>query len=62
MWLNPQFSADLVTFNKEILHVKFHFVCSGQIWETLSSVPKDELAEQKIQGGGWWGWNDSIEP
>ena len=28
MWLNPQFSGDLVTFTKEILNGKLHFLCS----------------------------------
>ena len=28
MWLNPQFSADLVTFTKEILNGKLHFLSS----------------------------------
>ena len=27
MWLNPQFSADLVTFTGEIIDGKFHFLC-----------------------------------
>ena len=27
MWPNPQFSADLVTFTKEILDGKLHFLC-----------------------------------
>ena len=28
MWPNPQFPTDLVTFTEEILHGKFHFLCS----------------------------------
>ena len=28
MWPNPQETADLVTFTKEILHGKLHFSCS----------------------------------
>ena len=28
MWLNPQISADLVSFTKEILNEKLHFLCS----------------------------------
>ena len=28
MWLNAQFSADLVTFTEEILNGKLHFLCS----------------------------------
>ena len=28
MWPNPQFHADLVTFTKEILNGKLHFMCS----------------------------------
>ena len=27
MWLNPQETADLVTFNKDILNGKLHFLC-----------------------------------
>ena len=27
MWPNPQFPADLVTFAKEILNGKLHFLC-----------------------------------
>ena len=32
MWLNPQETADLVTFTKEILNEKLHFLCSGNAW------------------------------
>ena len=28
MWPNPQFPADLVTFNEEILNGNLHFLCS----------------------------------
>ena len=28
MWPNPQLPADLVTFTKEILNGKLHFLCS----------------------------------
>ena len=28
MWLNPQFSADLVTFTGEIFNGKLYFLCS----------------------------------
>ena len=28
MWLNPQETADLVTFTEEILNGKLHFLCS----------------------------------
>ena len=28
MWTNPQFPADLVTFTKEILNGKLHFLCN----------------------------------
>ena len=28
MWLNPQFSADFVTFTEEILNGKLHFLCN----------------------------------
>ena len=27
MWLNPQETADLVTFTEEILNGKLHFLC-----------------------------------
>ena len=29
MWLNPQETADLVTFTEEILNGKLHFLCNG---------------------------------
>ena len=29
MWPNPQFPADFVTFNKEILNEKLHFLYIG---------------------------------
>ena len=36
MWPNPHFSADLVTFTKETLNGKFHFLWSaGYIGEFL---------------------------
>ena len=28
MWLNPQFSADFVTFTEEILNGKLHYLCN----------------------------------
>ena len=28
---NPQFSADLVTFNEELLNGKLHFLCSEHV-------------------------------
>ena len=28
MWLNPQETADLVTFTEEILYGKLHFLCN----------------------------------
>ena len=30
MWPNPQDTADLVTFTKEIRHGKLHFLCCDQ--------------------------------
>ena len=30
MWLNPQETADLVTFTEEILSGKYHFLCSEE--------------------------------
>ena len=32
MWLNPQETADLVTFTEEILNGKRHILCSGSIF------------------------------
>ena len=32
MWPNPQETADLVTYNEEILNGKFHFLCSDILW------------------------------
>ena len=32
MWPNPQFHANLVTFTKEILNGKLHFLCSVLKW------------------------------
>ena len=29
MWPNPQETADLITFNEEILNEKLHFLCSA---------------------------------
>ena len=36
MWPNPQFPVDLVTFTKEILNGKLHFLCSvvSDIYDT----------------------------
>ena len=31
MWPNPEFPADLVTFNEEIFNGKLHFLCSGRV-------------------------------
>ena len=33
MWLNPQETADLDTFNEEILNAKLHFLCSDAFLE-----------------------------
>ena len=42
MWLNPQFSADLVTFNEEIYNGKLHFLCSGSgSWYTATPHWRD---------------------
>ena len=38
MWPNPQEVADLVTFTKEILNGKHHFVCSVTMIFCLASV------------------------
>ena len=37
MWLNPQETADLVTFTEEILNGKFHFLGS----ESCNPFPQD---------------------
>ena len=44
MWPNPQETADLVTFTKEILNVKFHFLCSVNLvfWKFIS-LPSEQL-------------------
>ena len=39
MWPNPQKTADLVTFNDEILNGKLHFLCSADI-SHLCKKPK----------------------
>ena len=38
MWPNPQEVADLVTFTKEILNGKHHFLCSVTMIFCLASV------------------------
>ena len=35
MWPNPQFSADLVTFTKEILNGKLHFLYRASCFEAF---------------------------
>ena len=37
--LNPQFSADLVTFIEEILNRKLHFLCSRGPLKDIVSMP-----------------------
>ena len=34
MWLNPQLSADFVTFTEKILNGKLHFLCSDKVLRT----------------------------
>ena len=36
MWPNPQFPADFVTFTKETLKGKLHFLCN--VYEIISGV------------------------
>ena len=38
MWPNPQFPADLLTFTKEILNGKLHFLCSDAAFVYLKVV------------------------
>ena len=40
MWPNPQETGDLVTFTKEILNKKLHFLCSAcaEIYEEYFNV------------------------
>ena len=41
MWPNPRFTADLVTFTKEILNGKLHFLCCVlQIIITIITIAK----------------------
>ena len=40
MWPNPQETADLVTFTKEILNGKLHFLCSDLGAISQSERPK----------------------
>ena len=50
MWPNPKFLADLVTFTKEILNGKFHFLYSDSFsyaTETLSIVWNDWCTRKK---------------
>ena len=44
MWLNPQFPTDLVTFTKEILNDKLHFLCSVKetIQPHINPSPSDK--------------------
>ena len=39
MWPNPQIPADLVTFIKEILNGKLHFLCTDSVSETNKINP-----------------------
>ena len=36
MWPNPQETADLVTFTREIINGKLHFLCSENVYQ----IPK----------------------
>ena len=40
MWPNPQETANLVTFTKEILNEKLHFLCS--VWSLIILVSQEE--------------------
>ena len=38
MWPNPQFSADMVSFNEEIFNGNLHFSCSAIIKKSLEFI------------------------
>ena len=40
MWPNPQETANLVTFTKEIFKEKLHFLCS--VWSLIILVSQEE--------------------
>ena len=40
MWPNPVFSADLVTFTKEILNGKLHFLCNARLGAVKFDIPR----------------------
>ena len=50
MWLNPQFSADLVTFIEETLNGKLDFLCSeicSEMWKNkCPSLPRRGKSEK----------------
>ena len=47
MWPNPQFPEDLVTFTKEILNRKLHFLCSVRLVRLqISMVVKIDRREK----------------
>ena len=63
MWPNPQETADLVTFTREILKGKLHFLCSVRPWGG-SSPPMDTVmhrylipSEKLEKGKFYWVWN-----
>ena len=50
MWPNPQFPADLATFNEEILNGKLHFLCSltSESYFTISAAKPVNIIQQNI--------------
>ena len=46
MWPNPQFPADLVTFTKEILKWKLHFLCSVGQPEKMINFIREIISDQ----------------
>ena len=46
MWLNPQESADLVTFTEQILNGKLHFLGSGIIKNEFDDYKVDSTVQQ----------------
>ena len=59
MWPNPQFPAVLVTFDREILNWKFHFLCKVkycffQMEKKLSLIKKNNYFKKMIKIDSQW--------
>ena len=48
MWLDPQLSADLVTFTEEILDEKLYFLCSESTF-SLYIIPRLHQGAKRLQ-------------